>query len=120
MRLIKDQLQSLCSEERLSDLLLIDIKRDISVDHSEVINIFKHMAHRRCFKEALKPSDNGSKDFIPIPNGSQGAIVLNYLSRHGILNYLPLMASSTTCPAMASSTTCPGMASSTTCPAMAS
>lgn len=47
LRLIKNQLRSLCSEERLSDLLLIAIERDIPVDHSEVINIFKHMAHRR-------------------------------------------------------------------------
>ncbi|ROL55054.1 NLR family CARD domain-containing protein 3 [Anabarilius grahami] len=34
MRLIKNQLRSLCSEERLSDLLLIAIERDIPVDHS--------------------------------------------------------------------------------------
>jgi hypothetical protein len=47
--LVKNQLRSLCSEERLSDLH----------GHSEVINIFKHGSQKVAvvirFKEALKP-----------------------------------------------------------------
>ena len=47
LKIIKTKLRSLCGEERLSDLLLLAIERDIEVNHSEVINIFKDMAPRR-------------------------------------------------------------------------
>lgn len=46
LKIIKSKLRSLCREEKLSDLLLLAIERDIQVSHSEVINIFKDMATR--------------------------------------------------------------------------
>ena len=47
LKLVKTKLRSQCSEERLSDLLLLAIEKDIKINNSEVINIFKEMAHRR-------------------------------------------------------------------------
>lgn len=47
LKLIKDTLRSLCTEERLSDLLLLAIEKDIPVNHSEVIIIYWDMAPRR-------------------------------------------------------------------------
>lgn len=47
LKLVKDTLRSLCTEERLSDLLLLAIEKDITVNHSEVINIYRDMAPRR-------------------------------------------------------------------------
>lgn len=47
LKLVKDTLRSLCTEERLSDLLLLAIEKDIPVNHSEVINIYRDMAPRR-------------------------------------------------------------------------
>lgn len=47
LKIIKSKLRSLCGEERLSDLLLLAIEKDIGINHSEVINIFKDMAPRR-------------------------------------------------------------------------
>ncbi|KAI4799988.1 hypothetical protein KUCAC02_016526 [Chaenocephalus aceratus] len=47
LKMIKNQLRSLCGQERLSDLLLIAIESDIQIKHSEVIRIFKDMAPRR-------------------------------------------------------------------------
>ncbi len=40
LKLAKDTLRSLCTEERLSDLLLLAIEKDNLVNHSEVINIY--------------------------------------------------------------------------------
>ena len=47
LKLVKTKLRSLCSEERLSDLLLLAIEKDIKINNSEIISIFKEMAHRR-------------------------------------------------------------------------
>ena len=47
LKLIKTTLRSLCTEERLSDLLLLAIEKDIPMDHNEVINIYENMAPRR-------------------------------------------------------------------------
>lgn len=47
LKIIKTNLRSLCGEKRLSDLLLLAIEKDIEVNHSKVINIFKDMAPRR-------------------------------------------------------------------------
>lgn len=47
LKLVKTKLRSLSSEERLSDLLLLAIEKDIKINNSEVISIFKEMAHRR-------------------------------------------------------------------------
>ena len=43
LKLVKHQLRRLCEEERLSDLVLFSIEKDIPVDNEEVINIFKHI-----------------------------------------------------------------------------
>ena len=47
LKLVKTKLRILCSEERLSDLLLLPIEKDIKINNSEVMSIFKEMAHRR-------------------------------------------------------------------------
>ncbi|XP_064113321.1 zinc finger MYM-type protein 1-like [Macrobrachium nipponense] len=47
LKLTKTKLRSLSSEERLSDLLLLAVEKDITINNSEVISIFKEMAHRR-------------------------------------------------------------------------
>lgn len=47
LKLVKDTLRSLCKEERLSDLLLLAIEKDIPVNHSETINIYRDMAASR-------------------------------------------------------------------------
>ncbi|XP_064101730.1 zinc finger MYM-type protein 1-like [Macrobrachium nipponense] len=47
LKLVKTKLRSLSSEERLSDLLLLAVEKDITINNSEVISIFKEMAHRR-------------------------------------------------------------------------
>ncbi|GAA6081493.1 uncharacterized protein LOC120438905 [Tachysurus ichikawai] len=47
LKLVKSSLQSLCNEERLSDLLLLSIERDIPINRDEVIRIFKKTADRR-------------------------------------------------------------------------
>ena len=46
LKLVKTKLHNLCSE-RLSDLLLLAIEKDIKINNSEVMSIFKEMAHRR-------------------------------------------------------------------------
>ncbi|XP_068237105.1 zinc finger MYM-type protein 1-like [Palaemon carinicauda] len=47
LKLVKTKLRSLSSEERLSDLLLLTVEKDITINNSEVISLFKQMAHRR-------------------------------------------------------------------------
>ncbi|GAA6092481.1 zinc finger MYM-type protein 1-like [Tachysurus ichikawai] len=47
LKLLKSSLQSLCNEERFSDLLLLSIERDIPINRDEVIQIFKKTADRR-------------------------------------------------------------------------
>ncbi|XP_064120755.1 zinc finger MYM-type protein 1-like [Macrobrachium nipponense] len=47
LKLVKTKLRSLSSEERLSDLLLLAVEKDITINNSEVISIFKEMGHRR-------------------------------------------------------------------------
>ena len=47
LKLVKTKLRSLCSEERLSDLLLLAIEKDIKTNNREVIDIFKEMTQRR-------------------------------------------------------------------------
>ena len=47
LKMIKIKRRCLCGEERLSDLLLLAIKKDIQINHGEVIRIFKDMAPRR-------------------------------------------------------------------------
>ncbi|XP_068227502.1 zinc finger MYM-type protein 1-like [Palaemon carinicauda] len=47
LKLVKTKLRSLSSEERLSDLLLLAVEKDITINNSEVISIFKEMAHRK-------------------------------------------------------------------------
>lgn len=47
LKLVKDTLRSQCTEERVSDFLLLAIEKDIPVIHSEVINIYRDMAPRR-------------------------------------------------------------------------
>ncbi len=47
LKLVKSSLRSLCNEERLSDLLLLSIERDIPINREEVIQIFKKTAERR-------------------------------------------------------------------------
>ncbi|XP_064120754.1 zinc finger MYM-type protein 1-like [Macrobrachium nipponense] len=47
IKLVKTKLRSLSSEERLSDLLLLAVEKDITINNSEVISIFKEMGHRR-------------------------------------------------------------------------
>ncbi|XP_067310821.1 gelsolin-related protein of 125 kDa-like [Pseudorasbora parva] len=40
-------LRSLCNEERISDLLLLSIERDIPINREEVVQIFKNSTERR-------------------------------------------------------------------------
>lgn len=47
LKLVKNKLRTLCSEERLSDLLLLAVKKDVPVNHSDVIDIFRDMANRK-------------------------------------------------------------------------
>ncbi|KAL4008385.1 hypothetical protein ACER0C_002237 [Sarotherodon galilaeus] len=47
LKIIKNKLRSLCGEERLSDLLLLAIEKDVEINYNEVINIYKDMAPRR-------------------------------------------------------------------------
>uniref|UniRef100_A0AAY3ZWZ6 HAT C-terminal dimerisation domain-containing protein n=1 Tax=Denticeps clupeoides TaxID=299321 RepID=A0AAY3ZWZ6_9TELE len=47
LKLVKTKLRTLCSEERLSELLLLAVEKDIPVDHSEVTDIFRDMANRK-------------------------------------------------------------------------
>lgn len=47
LKLVKDTLRRLCTEERLSDLLLLAIEKDIPANHIELINIYSDMAPRR-------------------------------------------------------------------------
>ncbi len=46
LKLVKSSLRSLCNEERLSDLLLLSIERDIPINREEVIHIFRKTAER--------------------------------------------------------------------------
>lgn len=46
LKIVKSRLRSLCKQERLSELLMLSIEKDIPVDESEVINHFKCMADR--------------------------------------------------------------------------
>lgn len=48
LKLVKTKLCTLCTEERLSELLLLAIERDIPVNHSEVTDIFKSMGSCNC------------------------------------------------------------------------
>ncbi|XP_068214328.1 uncharacterized protein [Palaemon carinicauda] len=47
LRLVETKLRSLSNEERSSDLLLLAVEKDITINNSEVISIFKEIAHRR-------------------------------------------------------------------------
>jgi hAT family C-terminal dimerisation region len=47
LKIVKSRLRSLCKQERLSELLMLSIEKDIPVDESEVINHFKRMTDRR-------------------------------------------------------------------------
>lgn len=47
LKLVKTKLRTLCREDRLSDLLLLAIEKDIPVNLSEVIDIFKCMGNRK-------------------------------------------------------------------------
>ncbi|XP_068203621.1 zinc finger MYM-type protein 1-like [Palaemon carinicauda] len=47
LKLVKTKLLTLPSEERLSNPLLLAVEKDITINNSEVISIFKEMAHRR-------------------------------------------------------------------------
>uniref|UniRef100_A0A669EY62 DUF4371 domain-containing protein n=1 Tax=Oreochromis niloticus TaxID=8128 RepID=A0A669EY62_ORENI len=47
LKLVKNKLSTLCSEERLSDLLLLAVEKDVPVNHSDVIDIFRDMANRK-------------------------------------------------------------------------
>ena len=47
LKLIKTVLRNRCGEKRLSDLMLLSIEGDISIDQNKVIDIYKQMAKRR-------------------------------------------------------------------------
>lgn len=47
LKLVKTKLRSLCKEERLSDLLLLAIEKDIPINDNDVINIFRDMSNRK-------------------------------------------------------------------------
>ena len=47
LKLIKSIHRSLCGQNRLSDLMLLSIEKDIPIDKEQVIDMFKHMANRR-------------------------------------------------------------------------
>ncbi|XP_051797021.1 zinc finger MYM-type protein 1-like [Acanthochromis polyacanthus] len=47
LKLVKTKLRTLCTEERLSELLLLAIEKDIPINHSEVIDIFQGMGNRK-------------------------------------------------------------------------
>uniref|UniRef100_A0A096LZI1 HAT C-terminal dimerisation domain-containing protein n=1 Tax=Poecilia formosa TaxID=48698 RepID=A0A096LZI1_POEFO len=47
LKLVKTKLHSLCKEDRLSDLLLLAIEKDVPIIHSEVIDIFRDMTNRK-------------------------------------------------------------------------
>ncbi|XP_027893409.1 uncharacterized protein LOC114156961 [Xiphophorus couchianus] len=47
LKLMKTKLRSLCKEDRLSDLLLLAIEKDVPIIHSEVIDIFRDMTNRK-------------------------------------------------------------------------
>lgn len=47
LKLVKTKLRSLCKEERLSDLLLLAIEKDIPINDNDVIDIFRDMANRK-------------------------------------------------------------------------
>ena len=43
LKLVKTKLRSLCKEERLSDLLLLAIEKDVPINHNDVIDIYRDM-----------------------------------------------------------------------------
>ncbi|KAL4008541.1 hypothetical protein ACER0C_002393 [Sarotherodon galilaeus] len=47
LKLVKNKLRTLCSEQRLSDLLLLAVEKDVPVNHSDVIDILWDMANRK-------------------------------------------------------------------------
>ena len=47
LKLVKTKLCTLCTEERLSELLLLAIEKDIPINLSEVIDIFQSMGNRK-------------------------------------------------------------------------
>ena len=47
LKLVKTKLCTLCTEERLSELLLLAIEKDIHINLSEVIDIFQRMGNRK-------------------------------------------------------------------------
>ena len=47
LKLVKTKLRTLCTEERLSELLLLAIEKDIPINLSEVIDIFQSMGKRK-------------------------------------------------------------------------
>ena len=49
LNLVKSRLLSLCGEERLSDLQLLSIEKDVPIVNSKVIEIFRDMANRRLY-----------------------------------------------------------------------
>ncbi|KAF4103613.1 hypothetical protein G5714_016496 [Onychostoma macrolepis] len=46
-KLVKSRLRNQCGQERLSDLLLLAIEKDIGIDKKEVLKIFVEMAPNR-------------------------------------------------------------------------
>lgn len=47
LKLVKSRLRNQCGQERLSDLLLLAIEKDIGIDKEEVLKIFVEMAPNR-------------------------------------------------------------------------
>uniref|UniRef100_A0A096M0Z6 DUF4371 domain-containing protein n=1 Tax=Poecilia formosa TaxID=48698 RepID=A0A096M0Z6_POEFO len=47
LKLVKTKLRSLCKKDRLSDLLLLAIKKEVPIIHSEVMDIFRDMTNRK-------------------------------------------------------------------------
>uniref|UniRef100_A0A8C6P238 Zinc finger MYM-type protein 1-like n=1 Tax=Nothobranchius furzeri TaxID=105023 RepID=A0A8C6P238_NOTFU len=47
LKLVITKLRTLCSEERLSELLLLAVEKDVTVNHGDVIDIFRDMANRK-------------------------------------------------------------------------
>lgn len=47
LKLVKTKLRSLCKEERLSELLLLAIEKDIPINENDVIDIFRDMTNRK-------------------------------------------------------------------------
>ncbi|XP_061909659.1 zinc finger MYM-type protein 1-like isoform X1 [Entelurus aequoreus] len=48
LKLVKNSLRGLCTEERLSDLLLLSTEKDVVINHNDVINIYRDMCPEGC------------------------------------------------------------------------